>query len=182
MAARKLPGLRGRRVVLSPLAAGDAEALFAAVEASREALRRRLRWTGAVRSPKDCLAFIKTAGAAGRVYGLFEPRRRELVGVAALQGPRLDEGLAELSGWVRADRRDRGCASEAARLLVESGFRKEGLHRIVARIDPVNRAARKVLQRLGFRYEGCLRREKRLNGRWIDQECWGMLKSEWKRK
>ena len=26
-----------------------------------------------------------------------------------------------------------------------------------------------------------LRKHKRLNGRWVDQECWGLLKTEWKR-
>lgn len=38
---------------------------------------------------------------------------------------------------------------------------------------------RKVLQSLEFRYEGCLRQDLRLNGRWIDQECWGLLRAEW---
>jgi ribosomal-protein-alanine N-acetyltransferase len=56
------------------------------------------------------------------------------------------------------------------------------LHRLYARIDPANRPSRKVLKKLRFRYEGTLREDKRLNGRWVHQECWGMLRSEWQRQ
>jgi ribosomal-protein-alanine N-acetyltransferase len=92
-----------------------------------------------------------------------------------------ERGQAALGAWVRSDRQDKGYAAEAGRLLVEHAFRKLGLYRIYARIDPANRPFRKVLKKLGFRYEGCLRGDRRLNGRWVDQECWGLLKAEWKR-
>ena len=81
-------------------------------------------------------------------------------------------------GW----RQNKGYGVEAGRLLIAHAFRRESLQKLYARLDPGNRGARKVLQRAGFRYEGCLRREKRLNGRWIDQECWGLLRSEWRKK
>ena len=74
-----------------------------------------------------------------------------------------------------------GLAVEAGRRLLKTAFLKEGLQRVYARIEPSNRAARRILQKLGFSYEGCLRREKKLNGRWVDQECWGLLKSEMKK-
>lgn len=177
--------LTGRRLSLREFAAEDALALFEAVEASRAMLRRRLRWVSSVASPEDCRIFIRGSLAEGEkggrlVCGVFEPGGR-LAGIAALQGMLERPGLAEISGWVRADRRERGYALEAGRLLVGHAFRKEGLERLYARIDPANRAARKVVKRLGFSYEGCLRRDKRLNGRWIDQECWGLLKPEWKK-
>ncbi|MBI2362306.1 MAG: GNAT family N-acetyltransferase, partial [Elusimicrobia bacterium] len=70
-------------------------------------------------------------------------------------------------------------ATEAGRLMVDHAFRRMELRRLWARLDPANRAFRHVLKKLGFRYEGCLRADKRLNGRWIDQECWGMLRSDW---
>jgi RimJ/RimL family protein N-acetyltransferase len=101
--------------------------------------------------------------------------------VAALRWLGEDVQVAELCGWIASDRLGRGYASEAGRALAERAFKAMGVRRLFARIDPGNRAARQVFQKLGFRYEGCLRREKRLNGRWIDQECWGVLREEWRR-
>lgn len=179
-------GLLGRKLKLRPLCEADAGPLFEAVTASREALKRRLRWVAAVKSSADCLEFIRASaeGAArgdSQAFAIVELKRGRLAGVAAVQNLLRAPGLAELSVWIRSEREDRGLATEAMRLLIAHAFRGETLQRLYARIDPVNRAARKVLQKAGFHYEGCLRHEKRLNGRWIDQECWGLLRADWKR-
>jgi|GEM_PF-2376861 len=179
--------LRGRRLVLRPLTGGDAEALFAAVDSSREVLRRRLRWAPAAGSAEDSRGFIRACSEARRRgeredFGVFEARSAALAGVASLQSLLVVPGLAEFSLWIRADRQNRGYGGEAGRLLIAHAFRREALQKLYARLDPANRGARKVLQRVAFRYEGCLRHEKRLNGRWIDQECWGLLRSEWRSK
>ncbi|MBI5241319.1 MAG: GNAT family N-acetyltransferase [Elusimicrobia bacterium] len=176
---------KSRRLHLRPLAEADAGALRAAVDASREVLRRRLRWGGEAATVEGSRGFIAAAARDRRlggreVYGVFEGRTGALAGVAALQGLLSAPGLAELSLWIRADRQGRGYGVEAGRLLAARAFRRAELQKVYARLDPGNRAARKVIQRCGFRYEGCLRHEKRLNGRWIDQECWGLLRSEWR--
>ena len=181
------PLLRGRRLLLKPLAETDAPALFAAVEVSREVLRRRLRWASGAVSAERSRGFIRAAAEArGRgereEFGVFEARTGALAGVVSLQGLLAVPGLAELSLCIRADRQGRGCGTEAARLLAAHAFLSDDLQKLYARLDPANRAARKVLQRAGFRYEGCLRHEKRLNGLWIDQECWGLLRAEWRHK
>jgi RimJ/RimL family protein N-acetyltransferase len=179
--------LRGRRLVLRPLSSGDAEALFAAVDASREALRRRLRWVAGAVSSENSIGFIRECSTArGRGeredFGVFEARSGDLAGMASLQSLLPVPGLAESSLWIRVDRQNKGYGVEAVRLLIGHAFRRDTLQKLYARIDPVNRGARKVFQRAGFRYEGCLRREKRVNSRWIDQECWGLLRSEWRSK
>ncbi len=167
-----------RRLKLSPLGDADAMPLFGAIAASRADLRRRLGWSDEVRGPEEARAFIAAASQGERaLYGVREIAGEDLVGVATLEGA----GPAELSGWVRSDKTGRGYALEAGRLLIAQAFRGGGLRKLYARLDPANRAARKVVRRLGFRYEGCLRRHKRLNGRWVDQECWGLLREEWKR-
>jgi len=178
--------LKGRRLELRPLAETDAEALFSAIEASRDSLRRRMRWVGKVASAEDCRAFIQASRqeaerGASQVYGVFETKTGALAGIVALQHLLVIPGLAEAAAWIRADRQDKGYALEAGKLLLGLAFKGDHLHRVYARIDPANRAGRKVLQRLGFHYEGCLRQEKRLNSRWINQECWGLLRSEHKK-
>lgn len=176
--------LEARRVYLRALTLEDAPALFAGVSASRDRLKRRLRWVGAVRAVADSRAFIVAAAKdkSAEVWGIFEHREDRFAGVAALQGMEAEKrSPARIGFWIVAARQDKGLGSEAGRLLVERAFRKLDRHRLYARIDPANRAFRRVLKKIGFRYEGCLRSDKRINGRWVDQECWGLLKGEWKR-
>ncbi|MBI4676639.1 MAG: GNAT family N-acetyltransferase [Elusimicrobia bacterium] len=177
--------LQGGKLRLRPLKEKDAPALLEAIEVSRPVLRRRLRWVDSVQGIEDCKAFILRSLPAAEmnevVLGIFEGRAGRLIGVAALQNPAEDGAVAEFSVWVRADRRRRGHAFEAAKALITHCFRKAGLRRLYARLEPANREGRKLVRKLGFRYEGRLRREKRLNGRWVDQECWGILREEWRK-
>ena len=174
--------LEGRRLSLRPLAEADVPALLEAVTASRDALRRRLSWAAADPTLAGESAFVTAAragGGAALVWGIFETKGGALAGVASLEDllP-ADRGHARLALWVRTGRADRGFATEAGKLVVEHAFKRLELRRLSARLDPTNRAFRRVLKKLGFRYEGCLRADKRLSARWIDQECWGMLRGD----
>ncbi|MEE8425010.1 MAG: GNAT family protein [Elusimicrobiota bacterium] len=182
MATVNAAKLEGRRLSLRPMIPEDAGALFAAVESSREILKRRLRWVGNISAESDETAFIQRASRESPIWGVFETRSDKFVGVSGLS-PILPEDRSQLrfGVWIRTDRHDRGYASEVGKLVIDFAFRKLGCHRISARLDPANRSFRRVLKKLGFRYEGCLRDDQRLNGRWVDQECWGLLKSERKR-
>jgi RimJ/RimL family protein N-acetyltransferase len=52
----------------------------------------------------------------------------------------------------------RGLAAEGGRAVVEDGFRRLGLHRVVAECDPRNEASWRTLERIGLVREGHLRR------------------------
>ena len=137
------PTRQGRRLLLRPLAEADAPALFAAVDSSREVLRRRLRWVPAAVSPEDSRGFILACGEARRRgeredFGVFEARSGALAGVASLQAILAVPGLAEFSLWIRSDRRDRGYGAEAGRLLAAHAFRRDELQKLYARLDPAN--------------------------------------------
>ena len=176
--------LEGRRLTLRALTEGDVPALLEAATASHDALRRRLSWAAADPTLEGEAAFVErareaAASGAALVWGVFETKGGALAGVASLEelNPP-DRGHARLALWVRTGRADRGFATEAGKLVVEHAFKRLELRRLSARLDPANRAFRRVLKKLGFRYEGCLRADKRLSARWIDQECWGMLRGD----
>ena len=179
---RKAKAKGKARLELRPLSAADAQSLLDAIETSRESLKRRFRWPSSVVSPEQAAEFVaKVADAELRgeekVRGAFLTKNGELVGVGALQRLKETPGLAEISFWVRSEKEDKKYAQEIGRALVELAFRAHAV-KLYSRIDPANRAARQVLKKLRFKYEGRLRREKRLNNRWIDQECWGLLKED----
>lgn len=68
-----------------------------------------------------------------------------------------------------------GIATEAARRVVDFAFDDLGMHRIWASIHPENEASKRVLQKIGFSYEGCLREDKFVNGAWRSSHLFARL-------
>ena len=78
-----------------------------------------------------------------------------------------------------------GYASEAARAMLGEVFGREGAWRVVAMCDPENRASWRLLERLGMRREGHLRRniwfKRDETGAtiWKDTYEYAILREEW---
>jgi [ribosomal protein S5]-alanine N-acetyltransferase len=86
---------------------------------------------------------------------------------------------AELGYWLGVPYWRQGYATEAAREMVRYGFEHLRLHRIFASYFKGNDASRRVLERLGMRYEGCQREHVCKWDRFIDSELYGMLRPDW---
>jgi len=87
--------------------------------------------------------------AYGVPWGVWELETGELVGDCSLHYD-TTFGAWELSYGFRRDRWGRGYASEAAEAVVRYGFATMRLARIVADVDPANRASSRVLEKCGF--------------------------------
>ena len=72
-----------------------------------------------------------------------------------------------------------GYATEAARAMVDFGFRELGLHRISSWCIADNAASARVLEKDGFTLEGRLRQNERFKGRRGDTLLYGLLREEW---
>ena len=75
----------------------------------------------------------------------------------------------------------KGFATEAVGAVIGALFNEAHLHRVVAGIDPRNVASRKVLDKLGFRYEGRSERSVLVRGDWVDDDRFALLASEYHR-
>jgi len=79
-----------------------------------------------------------------------------------------------------------GYATEACATVVQYGFERGGLHRVVAHCAPQNERSWKLLERLGMRKEGhCVRSvslKKNALGEliWWDELTYAVLAEEWK--
>ncbi len=100
-----------------------------------------------------------------------------LLGAVALMVA--DAHRAELGYWIGTPYWGQGYCTEAARALVDYGFRVMGLHRIVATHFTRNPASGRVMQKLGMRYEGCLREHVHKGDRYEDLALYGILRDEW---
>jgi RimJ/RimL family protein N-acetyltransferase len=89
---------------------------------------------------------------------------------------------AELGFLLASQEWGRGYMSEALAGLLRHAFSGLALNRIDADTDPRNMAAIKLLERLGFQYEGLLRERWIVGGRKSDAALCGLLRSDWLRR
>jgi aminoglycoside 6'-N-acetyltransferase len=90
-----------------------------------------------------------------------------------------DDGRQANIGYSIATAEQRkGYATEAVGAVVDALFVEAGLHRIVASIDPQNSASRRVLEKLGFRFEGRSLLAAFVRGEWVDDDRFALLATE----
>lgn len=100
-----------------------------------------------------------------------------LVGAIGLEiTPR--HNRAELGYWIGVPYWNRGYATEAARAVVEYGFRVLNLHRICANHFPRNSASGRVMQKVGMVLEGTLRQHVKKGEVYEDLVAYGLLRDE----
>jgi len=138
---------------------------------SRAAFLRRLKRQAVEWRDDDGYSFLS-----------FERHTATLVGGLGLSNVRRGVAqMATLGYWVGQPFARRGFTEAAARLLLDFGFGALNLHRIEASCLPSNEASRRVLDKLGFQYEGYARRYLRIAGEWRDHLLYALLAEAWAR-
>lgn len=118
----------------------------------------------------------KDARLAG--YAIVPRETEVMVGVIALK---LDPeyARAELGYWIGVPFWGMGYATEAGRAILRFGFDELRLNRIFAFHFSRNPRSGRVLEKLGFRHEGCLREHVKRWDRFEDLECRAILRRDW---
>lgn len=74
----------------------------------------------------------------------------------------------------------RGFGRAAVALLCDEAFQKSELIRLYATISVGNEPSRRIVERLGFTLEGTLRRHHLIEGQFLDQWVYGLMREEWR--
>ena len=83
-------------------------------------------------------------------------------------------------GWIiHPDYQGRGYAPEAARALLDYGFRTRCLRRITSSCDARNTRSVRVMEHLGMRREAHFRQASFAHGVWHDEYRYALLRDEW---
>ncbi|MDT0158572.1 GNAT family protein [Microbacterium sp. ARD32] len=85
---------------------------------------------------------------------------------------------ATIGYWVSERFAGRGITPTAVALATDASFGRFGLHRMEICIRPENRASLRVVQKLGFRYEGLRRRYIHIDGDWRDHHAFALVKED----
>ena len=170
---------------LRPLDDGDAEELFALIDANRAHLAAWMPFVGQTRGVADSLAFIRAARRQydenrGMQFALVQGER--IIGVAGFHAIDWTRKSTSIGYWLAADRQGAGTMTTAVCALLDHAFERWQLSRVEIRAGVLNTRSRAIPQRLGFREEGVLRSAERIGTRVIDHVVYVMTAREWRRR
>ena len=100
-----------------------------------------------------------------------------LIGVIGLKLDRAHE-RGEIGYWVGKPYWNRGYTTEAAQAIVAYSFEVLNLNRIHAYHFKRNAASGRVMEKIGMRYEGCLRQHTKRWDNFEDSMVYGILKAD----
>lgn len=154
----------GERVVLRHWRDEHAAALFAVVMASRGRLARWFPWAAHFRGVDDARALIRRnsdhwARRESFGLGIFRRTDEALLGSVGVSVRDWAVPSFELGYWLGRDAEGRGYVSEAVRIMTQFLFEGLRAERVAIGCDARNARSKAVPERLGFVFEGALRRD-----------------------
>jgi len=89
--------------------------------------------------------------------------------------------LCEIGYTLSPEFHHKGYGKEAVGHVLKYLVEEKKKHKIVAKVDPENMPSIKLLESLGFKREGVLRKCICEDNEWKDEIIYGMLEEEWKK-
>ncbi len=172
--------VRTRRLILRPLERAHLDQMLPLISA-REVAATTLRIPHPY-TRQDADQYFEAMEAEiekGKMLrrSIFIASSNEYCGSVGLHIER-EHGRAELGYWIGVPYWSRGYASEAAHAIVEYGFSELRLNRIYATVFAGNAASRRVAEKAGMRFEGCMRQHVSKWGKFLDMEVYGVLAAD----
>ena len=179
--------LHGRRVVLRTMTENDYEGWLEVRARCHEWL---LKWEPrSVHSShlaEDQRSFVSRCAIRererqmGTGYGFgifFEGRFVGEITLSSIQRGPLQS--AYIGYWIDEAVAGRGLMPEAVVTMMQYAFESLRLHRIEINIIPRNAASRRVVEKLGLRFEGIAERYLEIDGAWEDHARYAITAEEW---
>jgi RimJ/RimL family protein N-acetyltransferase len=177
--------LETNRMILRPLEDRDVTA-FSAYRSDPE-IARYQGW-GAPYTEEQAEEFIDqqklvTPGEIGQwlQLGMELKDGGTLIGDVAFVIIKDSHHQAEIGMTLSHPYQGKGYGTEAVRELVRYLFIDLNAHRVIANCDPENTSAHHLLERVGFRREGCFIDSLWYKGGWASELWFAMLEREWRR-
>jgi len=178
-----LPTLHHRLVTVRGVRVRDARAMERALSDNRawlspwEATTPLIRLGGS--DAKSSIRSLLQAAKQGSALPMVLIQDHQLVG--QLNVSQITYGSlssASLGYWVVKSAAGQGLTPVAVALATDYLFFEKGLHRMEVCVRPENTASLRVVEKLGFRYEGFRRRYIHIDGKWADHFCFALVAEE----
>jgi len=177
-----IPTLRDGDITIRPIRLRDARALERELMDNRTWLRKWEATNPVGPMNFDVRASIRHLQSNARA-GLGLPfvieYRGELAGQLNVSSISYGSvSMATIGYWVSERFAGKGLTPTAVALATDHCFFSVGLHRMEICIRPENDPSLRVVEKLGFRYEGLRRRYIHINGDWRDHFCFALTVEE----
>ena len=111
------------------------------------------------------------------VHLLQDELSQKVIGDCGLKISQHDAGIAELS--ITSSPNDQVNIKESLSSTLSLLFKKAQVNRIVLKLNTDHKEMISLLKDLGFKKEGCFIENRFVNGKWINEYQFAILKSEW---
>ena len=161
----------------------DMDALFNAINNSRQHLNPWLDWVSKTTKPEHSLQFIQDSlqqleTQEALALGIFI--HHQVIGGIGLHQWDQKTRRAQIGYWITHEYEGKGIISRCLTQFVAFLFEKIELNKIEIHFVQANRRSAKVAERLGFKIEGIIRQSMMRNGMPDNVVIAGLLKSEWR--
>lgn len=177
----------GTRLFLRPLNLSDAPRLVSLVNASARELREFIPAIkdGKITHKEEEEYLLRAVQEMNlnqaMHFGIALKPSSDLIGAIATHPIDWLNESAMIGYWVATAFTGKGFATEAALLMLEGLFMELKLHRVVATAAIDNLASNRVLEKVGFRFEGALKQAGKVApSRWKDLNAYAILADEYK--
>jgi ribosomal-protein-alanine N-acetyltransferase len=172
MSVQKTRTLQTSRLTLEPLELEDVPALF--ILAQNPATIEDFQYTAT--KPEDVEKWVRQVVNEG-IPSWTVRLNRQVIGLVEADIRR--EAIARLGYFLAEEQQNQGYTTEALRAVLEWVFTETSVHRAEADITPGNTASCRVVEKLGLRFEGVLRKNWYFKGKWHDSLEYSLLREEW---
>ena len=115
-------------------------------------------------------------------FVIIRKENNELIGDIGLHFFDSDKYQVEIGCTLNKTQHKKGYATEALTAINNYVFNELKKRRIIASIDPRNIDSIRLFERLGFRKEAHFKESLLINGEWVDDLIYAILKDEWSYK
>lgn len=177
-----LPNLETDRLVLRMLSVNDA---FDMYEYARDPeICKYVTWNAheSVEDSMSYLSLVEERYKGGEYFdwGIVLKKIDKLIGTCGFVDINKASSRGEIGYVLSRTHWGKGLMSEAVRKVCSHGFESMELNRIEARVFPENTRSQSVLRNIGFQYEGTLRQQQVIKGKYQDLMMFSLLKSEFR--
>ncbi|MFQ3597935.1 MAG: GNAT family protein [Chloroherpetonaceae bacterium] len=178
----------GERVLLRPLNLPDSERLVSLINASANDLREFMPWMQGKITHKQEDEFLLRAVQEMNLnqalhFGIALKPHKELIGVIGTHPIDWLNESASIGYWIATEFSRKGYTTEAVVLILEGLFMELKLHRVAVSAATDNIASNRVIEKIGFRFEGVQKLAGKVApSRWKDLNTFALLDDEYKSK
>jgi diaminopimelate decarboxylase len=165
------------------LESSNSQVLFNCVDTNRHHLGKWLPWVEFTKCPSNSRNFIEAEQHAHLLaqrasYGIFN--EGSLIGMIAFHKINWDCEQASIGYWVSLAHQGKGFITKACISLVNYGFSNLKLNKVIISCAVENDRSRVIAEKLGFRLEGILTANEKINGMFLDHAIYGLTVEKWK--